>query len=95
MCLGWGDTMHAWLCRVLVVGPLLLFAGTLDAAGEQVGEAALIKTSVTGDGRSLATKSPVHRDERIRTSNSGQGEFVFRDVTKLAVGLGTNIVIDQ
>jgi hypothetical protein len=87
--------MHAWLCRVLILGPLVLGIGTLDAAGEQVGQAALIKTSVTGDGRPLATKSPVHRDERIRTSSTGLGEFVFRDGTKLAVGWNSSVVIDS
>ena len=64
-------------------------------AAEQVGEAVLIKTSVTGDGGSLATRSPVHRDERIRTSNTGLGEFVFRDGTKFAVGWNSSITIDK
>jgi hypothetical protein len=37
----------------------------------------------------------VHRDERIRTSISGLGQFVFRDGTKLAVGAGSSVVIDK
>ncbi len=64
-------------------------------AAERVGEAVLIKTTVTGDSGSLATRSPVHRDERIRTSNTGLGEFVFRDGTKFAVGWNSSITIDK
>jgi hypothetical protein len=40
-------------------------------------------------------KDPVHRDERIRTSIGGLGQFVFRDGTKLAVGAGSSVVIDS
>ena len=64
-------------------------------AAERVGEAVLIKTTVTGDSGSLATNSPVHRDERIRTSNTGLGEFIFRDGTKFAVGWNSSITIDK
>jgi hypothetical protein len=87
--------MHAWFCRLLGAGFLVFGIGSLDATAQQVGEAVLIKTSVTGNGRTLATKSPVHRDERIRTSNTGLGEFVFRDGTKFAVGWNSSIVIDK
>ena len=52
-------------------------------AQEQVGQATLIRTAVTGGKGPLAVKSPVHRDERIRTSQSGLGEFRFADGTKL------------
>ena len=64
-------------------------------AVEQVGEAVLIKTEVSGKNGPLAVKGPVHRDERIRTSKSGLGEFVFLDGTKLAVGWGSSVVIDK
>jgi hypothetical protein len=65
------------------------------ASQEQVGQATLIRTAVTGDSGPLATKSPVYRDERIRTSKSGLGEFVFRDGTKFAVGGNSSVVIDR
>jgi len=87
--------MRSWLSRILFVPLLLIGAVPLKAAQEQVGEATLIKTSVTGNGRSLATKSPVHRDERIRTSSTGLGEFIFRDGTKFAVGWNSSVVIDK
>lgn len=72
----------------------LLAAGSVCAA-EKVGEAVLIKTSVTGAGGVLAVRSPVHRDERITTSNTGLGEFVFRDGTKFAIGWGSSVLIDS
>lgn len=65
------------------------------ATQEQVGQATLIRTAVTGAGGPLAVKSPVHRDERIRTSQSGLGEFVFRDGTRFAVGGNSSVVIDR
>ncbi|MBL8580061.1 MAG: FecR domain-containing protein [Mesorhizobium sp.] len=64
-------------------------------AQEQVGQATLIKTAVTGPSGPLAVKSPVFRDERITTSQSGLGEFLFRDGTKFAVGGGSSVVLDR
>src|SRR5690349_3583112 len=64
-------------------------------AAEKDGEAVLIKTEVKGDGGTLVTRSPVHRDERIRTSSSGLGEFIFEDGTKFAVGANSSVVIDK
>jgi hypothetical protein len=80
--------------------PLLaaaFFAATANTvfAAEKVGEATLIKTTVTGAGGTLVTRSPVHRDERIKTSSAGLGEFVFRDGTKFAVGGNSSVVIDK
>ena len=74
----------------------IMLAGAAPAVSqERVGEAVLVKTSVTGDGGPVAVKSPVHRDERIRTSNTGLGEFLFRDGTKFAVGWNSSVVIDE
>ena len=64
-------------------------------AAEEVGKAVLIRTAVTGQNGPLAEQAPVHRDERIKTSQSGLGQFVFRDGTKLAVGWGSSVVIDK
>ena len=72
-----------------------MLAGQSGFAAESVGEAVLIRTTVTGDGGALVTRSPVHRDERIRTSSSGLGEFVFQDGTKFAVGANSSVVIDK
>jgi len=74
-----------------------VFASLASAASaqEQVGQATLIRTAVTGDRGPMAVKSPVYRDERIRTSASGLGEFRFADGTKFAVGKNSSVVIDR
>ena len=74
---------------------ILASAAHPAASQEQVGQATLIRTTVTGGAGPLVVKSPVHRDERIRTSNSGLGEFMFRDGTRFAVGRNSSVVIDR
>ena len=81
--------------KPLLLASLLSLVPSSVTATEQVGEAVLIKTSVSGDGRRLVTRSPVHRDERIVTSSTGLGEFIFRDGTKFAVGMNSSVVIDS
>jgi hypothetical protein len=84
------------LCRAAIVA--LAIAPNIPTpalAAERVGETVFVKTAVTGKDGPLAVKSPVHRDERIRTSNIGLGQFVFKDGTKLAVGWGSSVVIDK
>jgi len=72
-----------------------LLSVTAVAAAERVGEAVVVKTAVTGGAGPIIVKSPIHRNERIKTSNDGLGQFVFRDGTKLAVGWGSSVVIDK
>lgn len=79
---------------LLLACVLALSAGSAPAA-EQVGETSYVNRTVTGDGRRLAVKSPVYRDERITTTSTGLGEFIFRDGTKFAVGMNSSIVIDK
>jgi hypothetical protein len=83
------------LLLLSAIAVLVLLPGPQAAAKEQVGQVTLVKTSLTGDGQPLRTKAPVHRDERIRTSASGLGEFLFRDGTKFAVGWNSSVVIDK
>ncbi|WP_184377697.1 FecR domain-containing protein [Rhizobium sp. BK619] len=64
-------------------------------AAEPVGQAVVIKTEVTGQSGPIEVDSSVHRNERIKTSPSGLGQFLFRDGTKLAVGWGSSVVIDK
>jgi hypothetical protein len=74
---------------VVLLAPLPL------KAAETVGQAVLIRTEVKGAGGPLAVDDPVHRDEQIRTSISGLGQFTFRDGTRLAVGAGSSVTIDK
>ena len=87
--------MRVLLVLQSAIAACLLLSGPPAVAREQVGQVTLVKTSLTGDGQPLRTKAPVHRDERIRTSASGLGEFLFRDGTKFAVGWNSTVVIDK
>lgn len=64
-------------------------------AAEKVGEAVKISTRVSGSGGALSAGDAIHRDEQIRSNSTGQGAFVFEDGTKLALGPGSAITIDE
>lgn len=84
------------LLRTAVAATAIIVSAAFPAISqEQVGQATLVRTAVTGAAGPIAVKSPVHRDERIRTSRSGLGEFIFRDGTKFAVGGNSSVVIDR
>ena len=83
------------LAKKTIAALTALLSTSVAFAQEQVGQATLIKTAVTGGTGPLAIRSPVHRDERITTSQSGLGEFTFRDGTKFAVGGNSSVVIDR
>jgi hypothetical protein len=84
------------LPKIAAAATTFLVSTALPATSqEQVGQATLVRTAVTGDRGPIAVKSPVHRDERIRTSASGLGEFRFADGTKFAVGGNSSVVIDR
>ncbi|MGO6819978.1 hypothetical protein ACCS67_35075, partial [Rhizobium brockwellii] len=53
-------------------------------ASEPFGQAVVIKTQVTGQSGPIEVDTRVQGNERIKTSPSGLGDFVFRDGTKLA-----------
>jgi hypothetical protein len=83
-----------------VIAPSVLLAALLASSSamseaERIGQATRIQTTVNGDYGELAVKEPVHRNEKIRTSKSGLGEFLFRDGTKFAVGQGSDVKIDK
>ncbi|MBP1857405.1 FecR family protein [Rhizobium herbae] len=80
---------------ILAALGFLVCAATPLAAAESIGKAVHIKTVVTGASGDLSVNDAVYQDERIRTSKSGLGQFVFRDGTKLAVGWGSSVVIDN
>ena len=83
------------LAKKAIAALTALLSTSVVFAQEQVGQATLIKTAVRGDAGPLAIRSPVYRDERITTSQSGLGEFTFRDGTKFAVGGNSSVVIDR
>jgi hypothetical protein len=85
-----------WLRDSAIVAlSITLLVPSTALASEAVGEAVQIRTEVSGESGPIAVDDSVHRDERIRTSTSGLGEFQFRDGTKLAVGWGSSVVVDK
>ena len=86
--LGWRSIRIAGIC-------VALSGAWPTLAAEPVGQATLIRTEVSGQGGPIIVNDEVHRDERIRTSQSGLGQFIFRDGTKLAVGWGSSVIIDK
>lgn len=79
----------------VVASGFLVFGAAPAVAIEPIGKAVEIRTAVTGASGDVSINDPVFQDERIRTSKSGLGQFVFRDGTKLAVGWGSSVVVDK
>jgi len=82
-------------CSSVIAAAGLAILSAPAFSKDKVGEVTLAKTTITGDAGPLRVKAPVYRDERIRTSNSGLGELLFRDGTKFAVGWNSSVVIDD
>jgi len=79
----------------------LLWSGTqaIAAPGDDIGSAVRIVNLVTAeyetDARRLATGDNVRQDELIEVSTDGTGELKLRDETKLALGPGSRLVLDE
>ena len=72
-------------------------AGISSADAQSViGEAVEVDDTVTSSssGR-LTSRSSIRSNERIQSNNSGLGHFRFQDGTKMVVGPGTNMVLDE
>jgi hypothetical protein len=77
---------------------VLAAAGCLSTSpvfAETVGKAVSVRTIVTGANGELKISDPVSRDERIKTNNTGLGQFQFLDGTKLAMGPNSTVIIDE
>ncbi len=80
---------------------VLLLSGTqaIAAPGESIGSAVRIVNLVTAehetDYRRLVTGDDVHQDELIEVSAKGTGELKLRDDTKLALGPGSQLLLDE
>ena len=84
----------------LIAGALLGSVPTASAApGDDIGSAVRIVNLVTGtyeqDHRDLAKGDPVRQDELIEVGADGIGELRLRDDTKLALGPGARLLLDQ
>ncbi len=83
----------------IVVTVALALTVTVAHAATDIGAATAITTSVTGtlDSRTsvLRTGDHIFANQTVTTDASGVGQFQFRDKTKLAVGPGSTVVIDN
>jgi hypothetical protein len=91
---------ESFMYSLKLIPAALVFAGGLTflatgAVAEQVGKAVSVRTIVTGANGELKRSDPVSRDERIKTNNTGLGQFQFIDGTKLAVGPNSIIMVDE
>jgi hypothetical protein len=89
------------LLVVLVAFVVLLshIPQAIAAPGETIGTTVRIVNLVTAeyetDYRRLATGDDVRQDELIEVSAKGRGEFRLRDDTKLALGPGSQLLLDE
>jgi hypothetical protein len=84
-----------------ILVPLLLAAFADRAiADTEIGTATSITTNVTGNSAPagaimLQTGDVIFQNEIIVTDDKGIGQFEFRDKTKLAIGPGSTVVLDN
>ncbi len=68
------------------------------SAADRIGSAEQIVNLVTeklGKRKPLAVGRPVHRGENIRSARDSNGEFVFKDRSRLAVGPNASVYFDK
>jgi hypothetical protein len=84
---------------VIVFASLGALAGNAFADDENIGTATSITTDVTGTltsgAATLKTGDLVFQNETLITNATGIGQFEFRDKTKLAIGPGSTLVLDN
>ncbi|MEO8420024.1 MAG: FecR family protein [Hyphomicrobium sp.] len=84
-----------------LIGTTLFWSGmpAVAAPGEDIGAAVRIVNLVTAeyetDHRRLATGDNVRQDELIEVSSDGTGEIRLRDNTQLALGPGSQLLLDE
>jgi hypothetical protein len=70
-------------------------AGASEPIGTVLKAAQTVKASGTQGTRVLSRSDNVFYLDRISSNGTGSGEFQFSDGTKLAVGPGANLVVDE
>ncbi len=70
-------------------------ASAKEPIGTVLGAAQTVKASGTQGTRILTKNDDVFYLDRISSNGSGSGEFQFSDGTKLAVGPGASLVVDE
>ena len=87
------------LAVFLMAISIVALAENATADTADIGKATSITTIVTGtlatDAIALKSGDTIFQNETIATDASGIGQFQFRDETKLAVGPGSTIILDN
>lgn len=91
--------MRLSLPALLLAALLACAAPAVAAPGDDIGATVRIVNLVTGtfakDERDLAKGDPVRQDELIEVSEDGIGEIRLRDDTELALGPGSQLLLDE
>lgn len=78
---------------------MLTMPAPVAFAATEIGSAAEVTKQVTGtleaQKRTLSQGDPVYQSETIATADDAEGEFIFLDETKLAVGPKSEIVLNK
>jgi ferric-dicitrate binding protein FerR (iron transport regulator) len=87
------------IVHALALSTSIAALSTTAFAASDIGKATAITTSVTASLASASTTlksgDDVFQDQIITTDAKGVGQFTFRDGTKLAVGPGSVLVLDN
>lgn len=83
--------------RYFIVFSSIIFLSLNNVANAQtIGVAVSIDDRVSSNKQSrLKSDSPIFRNERLRTNNSGLGQFKFSDGTKMVMGPGSRLTLDK
>jgi len=79
----------------VVLGGSFARADTTDAIGSATTVVNLVTAELAPDTRSLREGDGVHQNELIEVSPDGLGELVLVDDTKLALGPGSQLLLDK
>jgi hypothetical protein len=94
---GHGVNGLGWAAAVAFALAMALPAGELHA--QSAGQAVAVSGSVSASGpqgvRTLAAGSPVYMGDTIDTGVFGEAQIVFSDETRLAIGPGSQMVLDS
>src|SRR5689334_6043462 len=87
------------LFRIALATSLIALSAGSALAVEKVGSTVSAADTVRGQGavgdRRIATADPIYRDERLRSNETGLGQFQLGDGTKVVLGRNAQITIDQ
>lgn len=83
------------LLRNILLALSVMLVWEIAEAGEPIGKVVSATPSLTAGNRPLKTGDDIFFMDHITTDGGGMGEFEFIDGTKLALGGGASVTIDQ